>query len=189
MSKPDKEKLEEAKRVAELKGLGLSLSNIGDRMGLSESTVKRRLIMWERHLGEEKVEAESKEARDAQMILQTVLGIVRGGRDTAADIGKITGANVSVIEGVLNRIRLGKATKKEIFNILSNFGGAIYGYFQGKDVFRSLRLPDRAPIIDREELKQEVKKEVLAELGPSGSGKSEKSEKGPESHKKDKKKD
>ncbi|GAI05477.1 unnamed protein product, partial [marine sediment metagenome] len=111
MDKISDEEFEEAGRMAEYRELGFPVEKIAERFGISPSTVNRRLKLWEKHLGEEREAAESERAKDATTILQTVLGIIKD-KNLAEDIGKVTGANVSTIEGILKRISEGKATKQ-----------------------------------------------------------------------------
>ena len=192
------EELKEAERMAEYRELGFPVDRIAEQFKVSPSTVNRRLKMWEKHLSKEREVAESERARDAQTILQTVLGIIKD-KNIAEEIGKVTGANVSTIKGILKRINEGKATKQEIFSILSDFGGIIYGYLQGNELFARLKLPNRESLFgDAEEIKQEIKEEVKKELkkettvaaGGGGESKHEESEKKePQQEKKSKSKE
>lgn len=196
MDKTFDDELGEAERMAEYRELGFPVEKIAERFGISPSTVNRRLKLWEKHLGEEREAAESERAKDATTILQTVLGIIKD-KNLAEDIGKVTGANVSTIEGILKRISEGKATKQEVFNILSNFGGVVYGYLQGRDLFKRLKLPSRESLFGgmeemkreiKEDVKKELKKEIAVAAG-SGESKQEESEQEKKSKSKGKKKE
>lgn len=178
------EELKEAERMAEYRELGFPVEKISEHFKVSPSTVNRRLKMWEKHLGKEREAAESERARDAQTILQTVLGIIKD-KNIAEEIGKVTGANVSTIKGILKRINEGKATKQEIFSILSDFGGIIYGYIRGDELFARLKLPNRESLFGdmgemkreiKEEVKKELKKETTVAAGDGGGSKHEESE-------------
>ncbi|GAH05796.1 unnamed protein product, partial [marine sediment metagenome] len=79
----------------------------------------------------------------------------------------------------------GKATKQEIFNILSDFGGIIYGYIRGDELFARLKLPNRESLFGdanemkreiKEEVKKELKKETTVAVGDGGGSKHEESE-------------
>lgn len=173
--KTKEQRLAEAKEAVRMREEGKTLREIGDELGIAKSTVHNRIEMWKEEAGGREVSAEDEKAKDAMMILQTVKGVLSE-RKIAEDIGKITGANVSTIEGVLKRIREGKATRKEIFNILSDFAGSIYGYIEGTDIFKQLDLPERERAVDKEKLKEEVKEELLAEIGGGSSKKKKKKE-------------
>ncbi len=82
-------------------------------------------------------------------ILQTVYGILNTDK-MAERIGEITGADVATIEGIIKRIREGKATKAEVSKLFANVSGGIAGYFSGKEVFSSVakRLPTREPALN-----------------------------------------
>jgi len=151
------EELEEAKAMHKDREAGMVIDDIARKHGCSETTVRRRLDLWDEHEGKEI--AEKEKAESATTILQTVYGIMSDNK-MAEKIGEITGANVATIEGILKRIREKKATKAEVSKLFANITGAVSGYFSGKEVFSSMakRLPTRAPMMNEEEIKRMAEK-------------------------------
>lgn len=147
------EELKEAKEMQKDREAGMVIENIASKYGCSETTVRRRLDLWDEHMGKEP--AAKEKAESAATILQTVFGIL----DTekmAERIGEITGADIATVEGILKRIFAGRATKAEVSKLFANVSGAIAGYFSGKEVFSSVakRLPTRDPALSEGEIKR-----------------------------------
>jgi len=117
----EKEELREAQEVARLHEEGLTVERIAERMGMSESTVRRRLELWERHIG-----AEPADREDIDRVVKIITDFF-GSDDVAERIGEVTGTNVAVVKGILERIYRGEATKAELSRLLHNIKGGILG--------------------------------------------------------------
>jgi len=150
------EELKEAKAMQKDREAGMVIEDISRKHGCSETTVRRRLDLWDEYVGQET--AEKREAKTAATILQTVYGII-GSDKMAEQIGEITGADIATVEGIVRRILAGKATKAEASKLLANVTGAVSGYFSGKDLFSSVakRRPTRVPM-NEEEFKRMAEK-------------------------------
>ncbi|MBA7623311.1 hypothetical protein ES703_30705 [subsurface metagenome] len=147
------EELKEAKEMQKDREAGMVIENIASKYGCSETTVRRRLDLWDEHVGKEAATKDKTES--AATILQTVYGIMSTDK-MAEKIGEITGADVATVEGIIKRIISGKATKAEVSKLFANVSGAISGYFSGKEVFSSMakRLPTRDPALNEDEIKR-----------------------------------
>lgn len=151
--------LEEAERIYDMRRQGMTIERISERLGMSESTVRRRIELWERTIGVQPASRE--ESKTAATIIETVFGIL-GSDETAERIGEITGADAATVKELLGRILRGEATKMEISRLMSNLRGAIVGYFGGSDVMAKIRrwLPTRPEIDER--LIERKAREMLA---------------------------
>ena len=153
---------EEAQRVAELHETGMTIERIAERLGISESTVRRRLEWWNAKIGREP-------ATEAEIdnIVKLITDFF-GSDDAAEKLGEATGTNVAVIKGILERIRKGEITKGELSRLLHNIKGGVVAYFGGSDVFKrfeQLFLPKRHPYSESE-IDRALRKSAEGRLKP-----------------------
>ena len=130
---------------------GATPSQIARELGVSESTVRRRLAKWHEDEGE-LIETDPQRLRSAELVLNTIAGVLSN-TEMGEQIGQITGANLATLGQTLKRIIERKATKQEVHAILTNVGGLIRGYTDGVDVYRSIKLPNREPIATESDIK------------------------------------
>lgn len=171
--KSEKERLEEAEKVAEMRERGMTYAEIADEMDIGKSTAHSRMKTWEKHIGSER-ETDEEKLEDAGTIIQTVRGILSD-VESSRKLGEISGADLATIRGTLKRIMEKKATKSEIHKIFANISGAIRGYIEGGEVHKALNLPDRKSMAEKKEVDE--LKEELEELKAVVGGKSEKEKK------------
>lgn len=160
VEKPSEEEtrkgLEEAQQVSELHQAGMTIEKIAERLGVSESTVRRRLDLWNSHIGREPAEKE-----DVDRVASLIFDFF-GSNNAAERIGEITGTNVAVIKGILERMLKGEITKGELSRLLHNIKGGVIAYFGGSDVFKrfeELFLPKRHPYSESE-IDRALKKKI-----------------------------
>jgi len=179
------DKLEEAEKVAELKKQGKSFKEIGEEMGFSKSTAKRRLDTWKAHIGRQ--EAEEEEIERAEELLEGIIGgdtfdRVRGvvggilaDEDISRKLGEVTGADAGTLKNAISRILEGKATKEEVRLILSNVHGIYRGLAGGSEISKQVfdALPDRESLTEKEEEESEKEKKEKAVVGGSSESESE----------------
>lgn len=150
--------LEEAQHVNELREAGMTVEKIAERLGASESTIRRRLDLWNSHIGREPAE------KDDIDRITSVITEFFGSDDAAERIGEVTGTNVAVIKGILDRIRKGNITKGELSRLLHNIKGGVIAYFGAGDIFKrfeELFLPKRHPYSESE-IDRALKKKIEA---------------------------
>jgi len=167
-----KDELFEAQRMNEMRESGMTIEQIAERTGTSESTVRRRLDLWADHIGREPAEEEEIDR------VTSVIFEIFGSDDAAERIGEVTGANVATIRGILERMMRREVTKAEVSRLLANIRGAVVGYFGGSDVFRRferLFLPKRHPYGEKE-IDKSLRKIAVAASGKKPKSKEKKKE-------------
>jgi len=180
-------KIEEAQKVAKLREQGKSFREIGEELGFSKSTAKRRLETWKEHIGKEK--ADEEEIERAEELLKGIIGgdtfsrirgVVGGifaDEDISRRLGEITGADAATLRNAISRILEGKATKEEVQLILSNVHGIYRGLAGGSEISKKVfeALPDRESLTE-EESEEEEKEEKKIVIGGSSESEDEEEE-------------
>ena len=129
MGRASKESELETGDVAQKYDGGKTLEDIAQEMGVSPSTISRRLKKW-RESGAKGIE-DDEEKLESAVVLSLVRSVLKDEK-VAAKVGEIAGADLATIQNIITRIYRKEATTDEVFTIVSSVEGLFRGYMQGR---------------------------------------------------------